>query len=185
MLAWTDHEAKCSLTPLWRAVFPVHCGEIIPRVSRRQCQVSDRQGLVHKVTSRQSMPHAGVAFSLMHMRHASSSLSAAMGLVALIVLLATTAVPVQGGDVFQCPDGKGGIVLRDVPCSVSASDKQPPALSPDTPACHTQTHSTHERRLRPVSGRHRRSPARPSQPLPYQYCFSRCKAASSSACVTQ
>jgi len=134
MLAWTDHEAKCSLTPLWRAVFPVHCGEIIPRVSRRQCQVSDRQGLVHKVTSRQSMPHAGVAFSLMHMRHASSSLSAAMGLVALIVLLATTAVPVQGGDVFQCPDGKGGIVLRDVPCSVSASDKQPPALSPDTPS---------------------------------------------------
>ena len=59
-----------------------------------------------------------------------------MGLLALIVLLATTAVPVQGGDVFQCPDGKGGVVLRDVPCSVPAPDKQPPAqtLSPGEPS---------------------------------------------------
>src|SRR5262245_22003821 len=57
-------------------------------------------------------------------------LSTAMGLVALIVLLATTAVPVQGGDVFQCPDGKGGVVLRDVPCSTPAPDQQPPAQAP-------------------------------------------------------
>ena len=48
----------------------------------------------------------------------------------LIILLATTAVPVRGGDVFQCPDGKGGVVLRDVPCSGSALDKQPPAQTP-------------------------------------------------------
>jgi hypothetical protein len=59
-----------------------------------------------------------------------------MGLLALIVLLVATVVPVQGGDVFQCPDGKGGVVLRDAPCSVPAPDKQPPAqtLSPDEPS---------------------------------------------------
>jgi len=51
-------------------------------------------------------------------------------LLVLLVLLATTAVPVQGDDVFQCPDGKGGIILRDVPCSVSAPDQQPPAQTP-------------------------------------------------------
>ena len=75
-------------------------------------------------------------FSLMNMRRDSRFLPTAMGLLALIVLLATTAVPVQGGDVFQCPDGKGGVVLRDVPCSVPAPDKQPPAqtLSPDEPS---------------------------------------------------
>jgi hypothetical protein len=57
-------------------------------------------------------------------------LSRATELVALIVLLATTAMPVQGGDVFQCPDGKGGMVWRDVPCSVTAPDQQPPAQTP-------------------------------------------------------
>ena len=59
-----------------------------------------------------------------------------MGLLALIILLATTVIPVQGGDVFQCPDGKGGVVLRDVPCSVPGPDQQPPAqtLSPDEPS---------------------------------------------------
>ena len=56
--------------------------------------------------------------------------STSMGLVALLVLLVTTAVPVQGGDVFQCPDGKGGIVWRDVPCFIPAPDQQPPAQTP-------------------------------------------------------
>jgi hypothetical protein len=71
----------------------------------------------------------------MNMRRDSRFLLTALGLLALIVLLATTAVPVQG-DVFQCPDGKGGVVLRDVPCSVPAPDKQPPAQtpSPDEPS---------------------------------------------------
>jgi len=53
-----------------------------------------------------------------------------MGLLVLLVLLDTTAVSVQGDEVFQCSDGKGGIVLRDVPCSVSAPDQQPPAQTP-------------------------------------------------------
>jgi hypothetical protein len=59
-----------------------------------------------------------------------------MELVALLGLLAITAAPVQGGDVFQCSDGKGGVVWRDVPCSVPAPDKQPPAQipSPDEPS---------------------------------------------------
>src|SRR4029453_14626103 len=72
----------------------------------------------------------------MNMRHDSRFFPTAMGLLALIILLATTVIPVQGGDVFQCPDGKGGVVLRDVPCSVPAPDKQPPAqtLSPDEPS---------------------------------------------------
>jgi hypothetical protein len=88
------------------------------------------QRLVHKVTSRQSMPRAFVTFSVVNMRRNSKFLSTFMGLVVLLVLLATTAAPVQGGDVFQCPDGKGGIVLRDVPCSVLAPDQQPPAQTP-------------------------------------------------------
>ena len=64
------------------------------------------------------------------MRRDSRFLSTSMGLVALIVLFVTTAVPVQGGDVFQCPDGKGRVVLRDVPCSIPAPDQQPPAQTP-------------------------------------------------------
>jgi hypothetical protein len=98
--------------------------------------VSSGQRLLHKVTSRQSIAGTCGAFSLMNMRHDSRFLSTSIGLVALLVLLATTAVPVRGGDVFQCPDGKGGIVLRDVPCSVPAPDKQPPAqtTSPGEPS---------------------------------------------------
>jgi len=91
--------------------------------------MSTGQRLVHKVTSRQSMPRAVVTFSVVNMRRDSRFLSTFMGLVVLLVLLATTAAPVQG-DVFQCPDGKGGIILRDVPCSVSAPDQQPPAQTP-------------------------------------------------------
>ena len=87
--------------------------------------MSAGQRLLHKVTSRQSISRMR-ALSLMNMRRDSRFLPTAMGLLALIVLLATTAGPVQGGDVFQCPDGKGGVVLRDVPCSVPAPDKQPP-----------------------------------------------------------
>jgi hypothetical protein len=77
-----------------------------------------------------------MAFSLMHRRHDSRVLSRAAGLLALMVLLATTAVPVQGGDVFQCPDGKGGVVWRNVPCSVTAPDQQPSTQTPppDGPA---------------------------------------------------
>src|SRR5438309_11825222 len=85
---------------------------------------------MYKVTSRQSISRACMAFSLMNMRHDSRFLSTAMGLMALIVLTAITAVPVQGGDVFQCPDGKGRVVLRDVPCAVSTLDTQPPAQTP-------------------------------------------------------
>ena len=92
--------------------------------------MSAGQRLVQTVTSRQCIPRACVAFSLMHIRHNSRFLSRATGLSVLIVLLATTAVPVQGGDVFQCPDGKGGVVWRDVPCSVTAPDQQPPAQTP-------------------------------------------------------
>jgi hypothetical protein len=92
--------------------------------------VSARQRLVHTVISCQCMLRACVAFSLMHIRHDSRFLSRATGLVALVVLLTTTVVPVQGGDVFQCPDGKGGMVWRDVPCSVTAPDQQPPAQTP-------------------------------------------------------
>jgi hypothetical protein len=50
--------------------------------------------------------------------------------VVLLVLLATTAIPVQGGDVFQCPDGKGGIVWSDILCAVPAPHEQPPAQTP-------------------------------------------------------
>ncbi len=92
--------------------------------------MSAGQRLVHTVTSRQSIPRVCVAFSAMNIRHDFRFLSSATGLVALIVLLATTTVPVQGGDVFQCPDGKGGVVWRDVPCSVTAPDQQPPAQTP-------------------------------------------------------
>ena len=69
----------------------------------------------------------------MHMRRDSRFLPTSMGLLVLLVLLAITAVPVQGEEVFQCSDSKGGIVLRDVPCSAPAPDQQPPAqtLSPD------------------------------------------------------
>ena len=83
-----------------------------------------------------SRPRACVTFSVVNMRRDSRFLSTAMGLVALLVLLATTALPVQGGDVFQCPDGKGRIVWRDVPCSVPAPDQQPSAQtpSPDEPS---------------------------------------------------
>src|ERR1043165_4416838 len=84
------------------AALPGHGGEIIPRVRRRQCQVSAGQRLLHKVTSRQSMPGAFHTFSVVHMRRDCRFLSTALGLVALLVLLATTAAPVQGGDVFQC-----------------------------------------------------------------------------------
>jgi hypothetical protein len=66
----------------------------------------------------------------MNIRHDSRFLSSTTGLVALLVLLATTAVPVQGGEVYQCPDGKGGVVWRDVPCSVTTPDHQPPAQTP-------------------------------------------------------
>src|SRR2546428_7896045 len=112
------------------ADFPVQCGEIIPRVSGRQCRVLTGHGLVPKVTSRQSMPRAVSTFSVVNMRRDCRFLPTSIGLVALLVLLATTAAPVQGGDVFQCPDGKGGIVWRDVPCSVAAPDQQPPAQTP-------------------------------------------------------
>jgi len=50
-----------------------------------------------------------------------------LGLVALAVLLVMTVAPARGGDVFQCPDGKGGVILRDIPCAVSVPDQQPPA----------------------------------------------------------
>jgi len=96
---------------------PAPCGEIIPRVRGRQGQVSAGQRLAHKVTS-------------MNMRRGSRFFFTARGLTTLIVLLASTAVPVQGGDVFQCPDGKGGVVWRDLPCSVPAPDNQPPAQTP-------------------------------------------------------
>ena|GEM_PF-1728295 len=92
--------------------------------------MSAGQRLVHKVTSRQTMPHTSITFSVVHMRHDSRFLSTFMGLVALLVLLATTAAPVQGGEVFQCPDGKGGTVWRDVPCSMPAPDQQPSAQTP-------------------------------------------------------
>jgi hypothetical protein len=77
-----------------------------------------------------------MALSLMNMRRDSRFCSTSMGLLVLIVLLAISAGPVQGGDIFQCPDGKGGVVLRDVPCSVPAPDKQPPVQtpSPDEPS---------------------------------------------------
>jgi hypothetical protein len=66
----------------------------------------------------------------MNIKHDFKFLASAMGLLALIVLLATTPMSVQGGDVFQCPDGKGGVVWRDVPCSVTAPDQQPSAQTP-------------------------------------------------------
>jgi hypothetical protein len=66
----------------------------------------------------------------MNMRRNSRFLCTSIALVALLALLVTTAVPVLGGDVFQCPDGKGGVVWRDLPCSVSAPDQQPPAQPP-------------------------------------------------------
>ena len=56
-----------------------------------------------------------------------------MGLGALLVLLAIHTVPVRGGDIFQCPDGKGGIILRDVPCSAPAPDQQPSSQPPSPP----------------------------------------------------
>jgi hypothetical protein len=59
-------------------------------------------------------------------------LSTLRGLVALVILLVSNAVPVRGGDVFQCPDGKGGIILRDIPCSGPAPDTQPPAQTPSS-----------------------------------------------------
>jgi hypothetical protein len=85
---------------------------------------------MHKVTSRQNIFRAGLTLAVMHMRRDFRWLSTAMGLLVLSVLLAATAVPVQSGEVFQCPDGKGGVVWRDVPCSMPAPDNQPPAQTP-------------------------------------------------------
>jgi hypothetical protein len=79
-----------------------------------------------------------VAFSLMSMLHDSRFLVTAMGLVGLIVLLALHVVPVRGGDVFQCPDGKGGSIWRDVPCSAPAPDPPPSTPSP-APAAPSRT----------------------------------------------
>ena len=125
------------------------------------------QFLVHKVTSRPSMPRASVPFSVVTMRRDSRFLSTAMGLVALLVLLATTAAPVQGGDVFQCPDGKGGVVLRDVPCSAPAPDQQPPAqtLSPDEP-------SRPRKEAVPPSHKRAPSPARQTSEPRSSHCLS-------------
>jgi len=129
--------------------------------------MSTGQRLVHKVTSRQSMPRAVVTFSMVNMRRDSRFLSTAMGLVALLVLLATTAAPVQGGDVFQCPDGKGGVVLRDAPCSVPAPEQQPPAQTP-SPA-----EPSHPRK-EAVSPSHKRasSPARQTSEPRSSHCLS-------------
>jgi hypothetical protein len=125
------------------------------------------QHLMHKVTSRQSMPRVSVTFSVVNMRRDSRFLSTAMGLVGLLVLLATTAAPVQGGDVFQCPDGKGGVVLRDVPCSVPAPDEQPPAqtLSPDEP-------SRPRKEAVPPSHKRTPSPARQTPEPRSSHCLS-------------
>lgn len=81
-----------------------------------------------------------------------------MGLVALIVLLAIHVAPVWSGDIFQCPDGKGGIVLRDVPCSAPAPDKQPSTQTP-SPAAPSRTR---EEALPPAK---KRAAAPPSETL--------------------
>ena len=153
-------------TPI-SADFPVHGGEIIPRVSGRQCQVSTGQRLLHKVTSRQSVFCAFVTFSVVNMRRDCRFLPTSIGLVALLVLLATTAAPVQGGDVFQCPDGKGGIVWRDVPCSVPAPDQQPSAqtLSPDAA-------SRPRKEAVPPSHKRAPSPARQTSERRSSHCLS-------------
>jgi len=123
--------------------------------------------LLHKVTSLQNIPQACVVFSQMNMRRDSRFLSTSMGLVALIVLLATTAVPVQGGDVFQCPDGKGRVVLRDVPCSIPAPDQQPPA---QTPSLDEPSHPRKE--AVPPSHQRAASPARQTPEPRSSHCLS-------------
>jgi len=50
-----------------------------------------------------------------------------MGLLSLLVY-----APAQGSEVFQCPDGRGGWVLRDVPCSITAPG-QPESTEPARP----------------------------------------------------
>ena len=113
------------------------------------------------------MPRAFVTFSVVNMRRDSRFLSTTMGLVALLVLLAITAAPVQGGDVFQCPDGKGGAVWRDVPCSAPAPDQQPPAqtLSPDEP-------SRPRKEAMPPSHKRAPSPARQTSEPRSSHCLS-------------
>jgi hypothetical protein len=113
------------------------------------------------------MPRVSVTFSVVNMRRDSRFLSTAMGLVLLLVLLATTAAPVQGDDVFQCPDGKGGVVLRDVPCSAPAPDQQPPAqpLSPDEPS-HPRKEAV------PPSRKRAPSPARQTSEPRSSHCLS-------------
>lgn len=79
-----------------------------------------------------------MAFSLVRMLHDSRFRATSVGLVGLIVLLAIHAVPVRGGDIFQCPDGKGGIILRDIPCSAPAPGQQP-STQPPSPTAPSRT----------------------------------------------
>lgn len=75
-----------------------------------------------------------------------------LGLAGLIGLLAIQAVPVRGGDVFQCPDGKGRIIWRDVPCSAPAPDQQPSTQSPSPGApSHTREEAVPPSRKRTTS----------------------------------
>src|ERR1044071_2969420 len=66
----------------------------------------------------------------MSMIHDCQVRATSMGLMVLIVLLAIKVAPVRGGDLFQCPDGKGRVILRDIPCSVPAPAQPPPAQTP-------------------------------------------------------
>jgi len=93
-----------------------------------------------------------VVFSLVRMRHDPGFLAMSLGLAGSIVLLAIHAVPVRGGDVFQCPDGKGRIIWRDVPCSAPAPDQQPSTQppSPEAPS-HTREEAVPPSRKRATS----------------------------------
>jgi hypothetical protein len=99
-----------------------------------------------------------VAFSPVRMLYDSRFLATCMGLVGLLVLLAVHAGPVRGGEVFQCPDGKGGVILRDVPCPAPAS-ATPPSTPPPAPAAPLRT------REEAVPSPGKRTPSTPGKTL--------------------
>lgn len=66
-----------------------------------------------------------------------------MRLMAMLLLLVMSALPAWS-DVYKCPDGKGGQVLQDVPCSGSQTPFVPPPSAPEPlrPVCQERAPGT-------------------------------------------
>lgn len=54
------------------------------------------------------------------------------GAIVWVWPLLLVGVPAWGGDVFRCPDGKGGVVWRDVPCTITPEALAAPSAPPPT-----------------------------------------------------